>query len=866
MNRNKVAREPESTRRSVGERRVLFALFVLSGAAALVYQVLWVRELGLLFGSTAQGAALTIAVFFTGIAGGGWFWGQRTTRRTSALRTFGRLELGVAVTALGYFVLVDAYGALYPHMYAAIGHVAVLDTLLKIAIAASVLLPASFLMGGTLPVLASHIIDDGERLGQQGAVLYAVNTAGAALGALAAGFVLPLALGVTGTYLLAVGVDAAVGLSALALAAKARVAPPATNATAPMATSPSPAARGAERTLRRSTSSIATPLVWAIAIISGIATLGLEVIWTRLFAQVLQNSASTYALVLATFLVALALGALLAHGLSRLHRPSPALLLGVLLTAGALVTAVAPDLFVRATGGLRYIGGSGGWGAYTREVAGLAALVMLLPVTVLGGVLPFLLRILQSRGLAVGVAVGRVVAANTAGAIAGALVTGFVLLPWLGSWASMRLFAGVYLAMALAVLASQREAIRVIAVSVGVAGTIGLVSLAGVRYDLVSLDERRGEELVEIREGAHATAAVVARGEDRLLRVNNYYTLGGSSARHTERDQTVIPLLTHSHPRSVFYLGMGTGLTAGAALPFEVEHVEVCEILPEVVALAQRHFDPWIFGLFDDPRVVVHADDGRVCLARQQQRYDMIISDLFTPWKAGTGNLYTAEHFAVVRERLEPGGLFVQWLPLYQLSDVELGVIARTMDEAFEQVVAWRGDLFSSRSIIALVGQAHPAPLDLDDAFTNAAQATDIPRDELEEKLLAHYLGNISSSGVFADRPVNTDARPLIEHLAPRTHRAVRSGDASFVVGAERERFYEQLAVATPASDDPYLALLDDRQLALVDAGRVLSAYRHADAAGQDDQAHRLLAELRELTAMPASAQRSPAARLLGEG
>lgn len=298
---------------------VLAVLFFVSGAAALTYQVLWVRELGLLFGSTAEAAALTIAIFFAGIASGGWFWGRRAGRMRRPLMAFGLLELGVAGAALAHFFVADLYFALYPTFYALVGHAPVLETLLKASVAATLLLPAAFLMGGTLPLMGQHLIRTRDRLGRTGSALYAINTLGGVAGALAAGFVLPIALGFRDAYLLAVGMDLVVGFAALALARRQ----PALVPVVPVVP-------------RSSHQGVRLPsLVWPIAFLSGIITLAVEVIWTRLFAQVLQNSAYTYALVLSSFLAALAFGAVFANLLIRQRRVSPGWVLFGLLAVSA---------------------------------------------------------------------------------------------------------------------------------------------------------------------------------------------------------------------------------------------------------------------------------------------------------------------------------------------------------------------------------------------------------------------------------------------------------------------------------------------------------------------------------------------------
>ena len=826
---------------------MLTGAFLVSGFAALTYQVLWVRELGLLFGSTAQAAAMAIAIFFAGIATGGWYWGRRAPQLRNSLRGFGLVEVGVAVTALGHFVLIDTYHALYPAMYAVVGHSPTLDTLAKALVAAVVLMPPAFLMGGTLPLMGQHVVCNREHLGTAGTRLYAVNTAGSAAGALAAGFVLPLALGFRGTYLLAVGLDLAVGLVAILLSRSALARVP--------GTTPTPSSNAALETdpvtLEAPTPSPVLPvladiparLIWIIAFVSGFATLAIEVIWTRLFAQVLQNSVYTYALVLSTFLVALTLGAGLANLLARVRRVRIEVLLGGLLTLSAVAAATSPWLFHAATDGLGYVGSELGWNGYVAAVAGVAVVVMLIPGTALGAVLPYLLRTLEAGHRAPGEAMGRLIAANTSGAILGSLAAGFVLLPLVGAWRSLLWLAAVYpvLVLAVALRRSARLGVpRLATASLGAVAAVGLVmvdpqGLSSVRTGMSGVDE-----VVEIREGSQAHVAVIDRDNELSIRVNNYYTLGSTRALDAERDQTVVPLLTHPAPKEVFYLGMGTGITAGASLAFPVERVEVCELVADVVTVAEGHFGPWVNGLFEDQRTTVHAEDGRTCLRRSDARYDVIISDLFTPWKAGTGNLYTYEHYAAARERLHDGGQYVQWIPLYQVSERELGIIANTMDAVFDDVLMFRGDLFASRSIVALVGHTGPAILDPNVLVANGRDLwNDHDREDAwyEALALRMYVGNVTTSGIFADAPLNTDDRPLVEYLAPRTHREVRTGDARFVTGGERERLYDDLHEAVPVARDPALVLLDDRQRNYVRAGRDYSAYRWHDNNGRESPA-----------------------------
>ncbi len=849
------------------ERVGLLCLFFASGAAALVYQVLWVREIGLLVGSTAQAASITIAVFFAGLATGGWWWGHRAPRHSSALAVFGRLEIGIAVAALGYFALAGVYRAAYPHIHGAVATNPLMELVVVGAIATLVLFPASFLMGGTLPTMGQHLVRHDDQLASTGTLLYGVNTAGSATGALAAGFLLPVWFGFRTTYLVAVAVDLAVGLTALAVARRRSGATsPDTRAVEPPETSTRPAVASAgSKTL------VPRWVVGTVAAASGFATLAIEVLWTRLFAQVLQNSAQTYATVLVTFLLALAGGGFIANLCSRIRRVEPSTVLSAMLMAGAVAIAASMVLFHHLTDGLANVGGDRDWLPYLASVAGTAAVTIGIPVAVLGATLPYLFRIVQGRGGAPGEEIGRLVAINTTGAIAGALAGGFVVLPALGAWRGMLVLSAIYPALALLTVASaaapQWSWRRAPALAGALTATAVLL-VAPVGDVVASTAVRAGEELIELREGPDANVAVVQDADGELaIRVNGTYTLGGTRGLAAERNQAVVPMLTHPDPRSVFFLGLGTGITAGASLAFPVERVVVCELVRDVVDLSRDHFGPWTNDLFTDPRVEVTASDGRSCLHRSSERFDLIISDLFVPWHAGTAALYTREHYSTARDRLNPGGAFVQWIPLYQVSDQELGIIARTMDEVFDEVVAWRGDLFAERSVLALVGHRDPAPLD-PDGIADAARSLpgnieDLSDDALTAMVLRLYAGNVTASGIYADRLVNTDSHPHIEHLTPRTHRSVRAGQSTFVVGEERQRVYRSLVESLDPGADPYLAALGADQRDWVEAGFHYSEYRLADARSRRDEADLHLGAALRLSPPESLRWLSPAATLL---
>ena len=808
-------------------RALLAVLVFLSGAASLVYEVLWLKELGLLFGSTAYAASTTLAVFFLGLAVGGAVFGRLSPRLRSPLRTYAWLELGIAASAVAYFLLLAIYFRLYTPLYDALADRPAAFNAARIALATLALLPPAALMGGTLPVLGQHLVRRPDELGRIGSFLYAVNTLGAAAGAFLAGFVLPLALGFDRAYLLAMAVNVAVAALAwrLAGAAEARAAPaPVQPADHQRSQRPGKVPRGRPAVPTADTACPAW-LLATVACLSGAFALGLEVLWTRMFAQVLQNSVYTFSIILVVFLAALATGSAIANRLCRV-RAAPGQVLWLLLTLSGLGVAVIPFGFHDLTGGLGTLVTGDGWLLYVFSIFANTALLLFVPAALLGSAFPYLLRAAEGSRAEPGAIIGTLNALNTGGAVVGSLTAGFVLLGSIGLWNSMRLFAFGYLVLALAACWTgwRTRGARLLPA----AATIGAVVLLGTLVDasrlpVVNINTDRGERLLETWEGPDGVVAVVERPGNRRIKVNNFYTLGGTASMEHEQNQALLPLMTHPRPRAVFLLGLGTGITAGAALRHPVERLLVCEIAADVIAASAAWFDVPSGGLFHDPRATVRACDARNHLLGTTERFDAIIADLFVPWRAGVGNLYSREHFQASRERLTPGGLFVQWLPLYQLSRSEFEVVARTMLTVFEQVTVWRGSFAAERPVLALIGAAGPTTLDPDVIDLNGQYLSGgrpLPPSTSIAVTLPFYAGNLSAAdGLIPPGPINTDDRPLVEYLTPVTQREERTGATEWFNSTELGAFLRRLHELVPPERDPHLRLLTAAQRDFVVAG-----------------------------------------------
>lgn len=815
--RSKYAPKPLKVR-AKGSRTIA-ALVFASGLAGLVYQVLWMKQLGLLFGSTSQAAAVTLAAFFAGLGAGSGWWGRRASSVARPLRLYAWLEFAIALSALAYFGVLKLFHALYPSLHGPLSGSSWMLAV-KLALALLLVFPAAFFMGGTVPVIGQAMIREPDRLGRTGAMLYALNTLGAALGVAMAAFVLMPALGFSLTYSLALVISLGVGTIAWRLPE-----PEALPNASPRVEMP------ADPPVNDRLS------VGALCFFSGFVILALEVVWTRIFAQVHENSVYSYAIILIVVLVGLALGAGISSVIARwVTRPWTAL--GIMTVAGGGLLVLGPSMLMRVTDGLRPVSSLEPWGDYVRGLFHTGFRGVGVVVVAMGTVFPLLMKLAERGSAAPGWKLGRLLAINTAGAIAGALLCGFVLLPNLGMWGTLQALAALYLAVALLLPTGWGKA----GIGIRMAGlaflTLAFTALDPTGLPVTGFAKGKDEgKVLQAWEGSDGTVTVIERPNlHRVIKVNGSYGLGSTEAYLEQADQSRIPLHLFPHTESIFFIGLGTGISAGASLDDtfpKVQRILTCELIPEVVDAAKT----WIpgqmtGGLFDDPRSTVRIEDGRHLLHASGERFDMINSDLFLPYLRGAGSLYSLEHYQVAATRLNDGGVFVQWLPLYQLTDFEFGVIARTMMEAFGEVTMWRNNFQPGMEKVALIGRKTGSPMPIHptgnrDAMLAAvdglgweAAHADMFRVEASSMPFL-YAGNLSASAhLFREYPLNTDDRPVIEYQTPITFRTMAQKDkVIWCVGPHLTAWIDQLLAACPPDKDPVWAGHPESSRHLIRAG-----------------------------------------------
>lgn len=814
---------------------MLWLCFALSGCAALALEALWMRSASLVLGQTAAATATVLACYFAGLG-----LGSAAARRLRArsVQRYAVLEFGVAAGA-GWSLLVFRLLA-RDDMQAWFGPLAGLGAVAGTAVA---ILPATLCLGATLPALGLALVDM-QRVGRRGGLLYAVNTLGGAIGLAAAGFGLPAWIGVTASYGVAAAGSLLAGVLALTVGTSGqRVASsPLPGASSVSADHPSPSFEPATRTPTRPVDeSISVTRLRAVAAGAGALGLGLEVLWTRLFAQVLHNSVYSFSAVALVFLLAFAAGAAVAGLL--LRRLAPAALAAAALVAAAAATAGGVWTFVHSTDGLAYVGMRSGLAEYLWRIIRLAAISAAPAAFASGMVLPALWAG-WGRTDAVARPLGDLAAANTFGGIAGTVAAGFLGIPLLGIRATVLAVAIAYVVLA-DVIALPRGRLRPLAYAV----LLGVVIINPMGAPLLHL-RPDGEMVRTILEGASGIVSVVETDGDRQLRLDNYYVLGGSAAATNERRLGLVPLLLHPQPQRAAFIGLATGITASAGPALELPETTVVELVPEVAGAARDHFALWNGGLLERPDVHLVLDDGRRYLAASRQRFDVIVSDLFIPWHAGAGSLYSREMYATAAARLAPNGIFCQWLPLYQLTREEFELITHSFLSVFPQTSLWRADFYPDRPVIGLVGQLGSRRVDLDQVGQRLHRMPEWSRDPLlatARGLGMLYVGDLAGvADVFQAAPINTDDRPLLEFMAPQLTRINAAGDKDWFTAEALATFYDDIDRRLGGAADPLFG--DDPEIRSARrAGTALYHYALAATRHDDSTAQQLEGRVRAL-------------------
>lgn len=751
-------------------RLLIPALFFLSGTCSLIYQVVWARMLIIVFGTTLLAVSTVLSTFMAGLALGSFVFGRWIDRIDRPLLVFAALEIGVGLFALLFPLLNAGLESVYAVLAPFQGNV-YLFSLVRFALCFLLLLLPTMLMGATLPVITKAMVRQLDALGGKVGRLYAANTCGAVLGVLTATFILMEWLGLRGSAYAAAAINFCIAALAWGFGRNFSVVAAGKDA------APSTAPRRKEHLAPVLEDRVLRVVLLGFAL-SGFAALGYEVAWTRLLIVTFSViSHYEFSIVLIAFLVGLALGSWLCSRFLDGDRDLLSLfgiielLIGVCGILSIAVLAALPDL-------IGLVQSSHSWWTYRGGILAVSFLVMLPPTVLMGATYPLVSRIYTRRLERVGRGLGTVGAVNSLGAVGGAFVTGFLLMPVLGTEWSVKTLAALNIAAGLAALSfhptlERRHKQRAWAGSIGLL----ILLLALVPSDILRQSSKPSSprrKLVFFEESAEGVITVQRQDDGyREMRLNG----GGQvptdyGAMQIFRILGHLPMALHPDPQDVLVIALGGGITLGSVAQHDVDRIHCVELVPEVITAARQHYSEFNYGVLDDPSaagIELIVDDGRNYLLSTSRTYDVITGDATHPTSADSWVLYTRDFYELCRAHLQEGGIMVQWLPYHGLPVEDYKTILRTFQSVFPHATLWRTNNFS-----LMAGSLEPLAID----FPLLERRLAVPRvrRSLDEADLGDPFSLLSCFFMDAETlrryvgtgPLNTDDHPYISFVGPR--------------------------------------------------------------------------------------------------
>lgn len=721
---------------SLQSLRLIGGCFVLSGATGLIYEILWARMLGLVFGATTLAVSTVLAAFMGGLALGSAFAGRLATRIKRPVLAYGVIEIGIALYALAVPFLFSRIDDIYALIWQQFHPGPFVISVWRFSLSCLVMLIPTTLMGATLPVLSSAVVRSHGFTSTSITRLYTRNLFGALWGTIAAGFFLLPGFGVRATLYSAAALNIFIGIVTIFADRIFIAAHSETHSTHKIEQPSLPT-----RVTVGNPNEIGlggAPFWLLCAFVSGFVTISAQVAWTRVLTMIIGSSTYAFTIVVSLFLLALAAGAFLI-GRNRYSENLRSTIVKVeLITAGSLymsllIINVIPTLLVNAGLGLNV----GSWVGLLLLQIVAAALLILLPAFLLGTVMPLVLVWAGTQQSATSVRlVGRSYAVNTVGAIAGAFCTGFILIPTINTRFTILFCAALCIVVAAFAYQHGANSERVRGrAAFGVAASLilllfvsapgmNLQSLSIGAYDsLVRVLARRGDstadprtgpqnpELLMYKEGPTATVSVRRDWGITSLAINGRTNASDREDMPTQVMVGQLPFLLAPNTRNAMVVGFASGVSAGAMLQSPLEALDCIELEPAAVE-ASRYFEHVNHSPLNDPRLRLIIDDARSHLRITRTRYDIIVSEPSHPWVPGVANLFTREFFELGREGLTADGVFIQWIQIYQLSTESLRSILATYQNVFPHVMLFRVGGASKGKDLILAGSKLPLSLD----------------------------------------------------------------------------------------------------------------------------------------------------------
>ncbi|MHC4159880.1 MAG: fused MFS/spermidine synthase, partial [Planctomycetota bacterium] len=784
---------------------LVLTCFFFSGVTGLIYEILWTRMIVKVIGAAPFAVSIVLTVFMGGLGLGSYLAGRTIDRIKQPLRLvriYGILQLAIGAYGLAVPFLLRAFTPVYAVVYNRLFSQFIVYNLITFVGCSLILCIPVICMGATLPILCRFYVTRLSHLGTHAGRLYGLNTIGAALGALLCGFWLIHYLGMPGTLILAVLINGVIGILCLRAGSGTQPRQVASDSKTPPQTDVIETPKVAQYP-----GVLTAGLV--IFAVSGFCAMSYEVIWTKLLGLIVGPTTYSFTIVLVTFISGLALGSMLFGWLGD-KTGKPLWLLVLTQIAAALIVLGASQLmgssqlfFAKLIFTFREQ-----FALLSITKAAILFSFMILPTLCLGATFPLVGKIYTQSVSKVGRSIGVAYAINTIGAVLGSFCAGFVLIPLFGKESSLSLVIGAQLLTSLVVggiIIGRRKQNLLKLASLAVPALAGLILCFYFpiwNRQLLSLGKYH--RFSKIKTGIKNTGWLEAllHGPEILIRLHRgelvYYgdgiggfttvlkypnplgeahysmIISGKSDASSHEDMKTealsahFPMLFHPNPKTVMVLGLASGITAGEALCYPIERVDVIDISQEVVE-ASKFFVPWNNNLLSNPKTNLIIQDGRAHLQLTKQKYDVIISEPSNPWMAGLAALFTRDFFALAEDRLDDGGIFVQFIHSYQMDWPTFALVGRTFAEVFPNSVLVVTEPSAVGIDYLLVGFKGNDRLVLDFAKENviyAQKSTNIALSSPE--LLYRLVVSENLQKLFGQGPVNTDNLPILEFAAPK--------------------------------------------------------------------------------------------------
>jgi len=797
--RTPFTKQPQSAGASQPPRSpfgALLGLFVLSGIAALIYEITWFQLLELVIGSSAISLGVLLATYMGGMCIGSLVLSRITKLRAiHPMRLYGFLELGIGACGL----LVLAVVPLVSGVYSAIGGHGPWAIFVRAVLCAVCLLPPTVLMGATLPAASRTADATPNGLAWIG-FLYGGNTIGAVGGSILAGFWLLRVYDLTVATFAAVAINVIVAATALATVKRFDLPR---------------SAQGAPRSAPNAPRSALSATVYVAIALSGAAALGAEVVWTRLLSLTLGATTYTFSMILGVFLTGLGVGSAAGAVIGRnVARPRIAFGWCQLLQIGAI--AFAASMIGRS---LPYwpINPSlapSPW--FTFQLDLTRCVWTVLPAACLWGAsFPLALASTAQEANDPARVVGALYAANTVGGIIGALGFSLLLVPLVGTQDAQRwivALAAVAAALMLATGLRRRSGIAAIVATVALAlvAIIGTPAVPGLlvaygRYMVTWLGQ---VEVQYVGEGMNSSVAVTTLNSTGATQFHVSGKVEASTLPQDMRLQRMLahlPALVHPHPTSVLVVGFGAGVTAGSFVPYpDVQRLTICEIEPLIPGVVSRYFTRENNDVLNDRRTQVVFDDARSFILSTREKFDIITSDPIHPWVKGAASLYTREYFEAVKRHLNPGGVVTQWVPLYESTAEAVKSELATFFDVFPNGIVWANNLNGGGYDLVLLAQEQPTRIDVnalaarfgDARYARVAASLGEVGFDSPIGLFSTYAGDRAGLQSWLEgAAINRDRNLRLQYLAAVGLNSYRS-EAIYTQIASYRRFPDSLFVA----------------------------------------------------------------------